>query len=228
MERGSNWLESETLLLLEGKKRLANEMQYGSLMKTLRSKIQRWEYVSSFLADMGVTKSALQCEYRWTRLWKPFKSIFDYEKAIPSGQDSYWCMGASDRVAMKFPRSFDPKIFAAMKDKFGSDCAIDPRDILLDSSSHWIPANVSTPPPIKRRDGDLEQPTNGNDSDSDVVEISREEMMEHSSGKKRKKVGGMFIVKEEMQGSTRQLLDFFGDVEKDRNVNHRDIVEITR
>lgn len=230
LERGINWLKHESLLLLEGKKRLGEEMQFGPLMKALKSRAKRWEFVSSFLADMGVKKTALQCEYRWSRLWKPFKTIFDYEKTVPSGQDSYWHMGGADRMAKKLPRSFDPKIFSAMKDKFGGDHVVDPGDILVDTASHRLPGKLLLPAidTVKDPEGSRPESLTNADRDSDVIEIPMVEVKENSSGKKRKRPGRPSSVKKEFEDTTKQLLNFFGDIEKDRIQNQRDLMEIRR
>lgn len=192
LERGVNWLEHESLLLFEGKKRLAEELESGSLMKTLKTQAKRWEFISSFLSTMDVQKTPLQCEYRWTRLWKPFKTIFDYERAIPSGQDLFWHMTPQDRVEKKLPRSFDPKIYSAMKEKFGGDRAVDPGDVLIDTSMHCLPGNAEED--VKDLSGTKVTSPSLDGNDSDVIEISREEMKENSSGKKRRRPGRVFIV----------------------------------
>lgn len=145
VERGVNWLENETMLLLDGKKRLDDDMQTGTLLKSMKSRTQRWDFVSSYLADMGVVKTSQQCEYRWSRLCKPFKTIYDYEKCIPSGQDSYWNLANSDRTSKKLPRTFDKKIYVSMREKFAGDRAIDPGDILIDSSSPTLHSNHYMP-----------------------------------------------------------------------------------
>lgn len=229
-ERGLNWLENETLLLLEGKKRFAEEMQNGSLMKTVKSKLQRWEYVSAYLADMGVIKSPLQCDYRWTRIWKPFKIIFNYQKSIPSERDSYWSMSAAERLAKKLPRFFDAKIYTAMKEKFGGDRASSPKDVFIDSSSASLSGKLESRTPIKVED-DVEHPSmseNADDDSSDFLEVPLAEIKDQFSGKKRKRPARVFKVKKDFEDTTKQLIDIFGNAEKERTQSQRDFVEISR
>lgn len=229
-EKNSIWLENEILLLIEGKKRLNDEMREGTLMKTLRTGPQRWEYISNFLYDMGVRRSALQCEYKWSRIWGPFKVIFYYEKCIPSGRDSFWQMSVLDRVSFKLPRTFDPKIFAAMRSNFGGDRAIDPGHILIDMSTESLPGKVPTMAADLSKHGGFE---NANlhineDVDADVVELSQMRQPDFSSGKKRLRSGRATIVKKEFEESTKELLQFLNTAESTRKESEKDLVEITK
>lgn len=225
-ERGSNWLEHETLLLIDGKRRLGEDMQTGTLMRSMKSKQQRWEFVSSFLKDMGVNKTPIQCDYKWSRLWKPFKIIFDYEKAIPSGKDSYWRMPPQERSALKMPRYFDRTIYDALKQKFGGDRAVNPGSILLDTSTPSLPGNerssVCIDNPVSH-----DSQTDASNGSTDVMEISPSKLP-LSTGKKRARVPRGSAIKRDLSDSTRDLLEFLGTTEENRNKKEDDIQEISK
>lgn len=190
-------------------------------MKSMKSRSQRWEFVSSYLLRMAVSKTPLQCEYRWSCLWKPFKVIYDYEKAIPSGQDSYWSLSTSERTTKKLPRTFDRKVYSSMKDNFATDRAVDPGDILIDSSLANLGSTMNT------LSDDDQHTTPNEENHSNNVYSSRSDMEQVCTGKKRSRPFRATGVRKGFQDCTKHLMEII-DVEKERNQSQPEVMEITR
>lgn len=155
--RGCNWSEHETFLLIDGKRKLAEEMRACPSSALFKSKQQRWEYVAGFLENLRVYKTWQQCVYRWNRLWKPFKTIHGYESAILSRHVSYWRLSPSERVDKRLPRNYSVKVFEVLKQNFVVDRTLLSSAPLQASS---LPLNVckdeclEKSPPISIEKGD--------------------------------------------------------------------------
>lgn len=215
VERVVQWEPHENMVLLDGKKKLVDEMASGQLKKSVRTKAERWDYVANFCAEAGVFKTSAQCNYKWQRIWKPFKLIFDYERNIPSGFDSYWSTYPKKKVDPKLPKKWDKHLYEAMLRRFGGDRAtkVDIQNNLLghDKQEAFIQ--------------DCPQATDDLDED-DSMEIAPTK--KRTNGIKRKGLSGLSNITKEFEKSTRQLLDFFGHMEEDRLRSQKDLIEILR
>ncbi|KAI5082536.1 hypothetical protein GOP47_0002279 [Adiantum capillus-veneris] len=173
--RGCNWSEHETFLLIDGKRKLAEEMRASPSSALFKSKQQRWEFVAAFLENLRVHKTWQQCVYRWNRLWKPFKTIHGYESVIVSKQISYFNLSAAERVDKRLPRNYSGKVFEVLKKNFVVD-----RSALSHSA-----VEASSHPPKVCKDEGMEKSSEKDDSDVDVSPRLSE--LESSPFKEKKK-----------------------------------------
>lgn len=158
------------------------------------------------------------------RLWKPSKSIFDYEKCVPSGPDSYWNLSPTDRTAKKLPRAFDRKTYNSMKDKLSGDRAVNLGEILIDSSAttlHGFPIPVSS-----SDEQDIGVRTVEQENVTDFLSLSDVDNV--SIGKKRSRSTRVAGLRKDFQDCTKQLIHIIDNVEKDRTRTQRYVMEISR
>ncbi|MCO5546590.1 hypothetical protein L7F22_000019 [Adiantum nelumboides] len=173
--RGCNWSEQETFLLIDGKRKLAEEMRASPSSALFKSKQQRWEFVATFLGNLRVHKTWQQCVYRWNRLWKPFKTIHGYENIIVPRQVSYWKLSPAERVDKRLPRNYSAKVFEVLKKNFVVD-----RSALSNSTVEASSLPLQS----------MEKSTEKDDSDVDVsprfLELESSPSKEKKKAKKRR------------------------------------------
>lgn len=114
-------------------------------------------------------------------------------------RDSYWHMALAERTALKMPRSFDQ----ALKQKFGGDRAIDPGNIIQDTSTTSVPRNETTSKSTENPTLSEQQTYVGNDS-SDVREVSPSDIPS-STGKKRGRLPWASAMRRDLHETTREL-----------------------
>lgn len=181
--RGCNWLEHETFSLIDGKRKLAEEMRACPSSTSFKSKQQRWEFVAGYLEKLRVHKTWQQCVYRWNRLWKPFKTIHGYECAILSKHTSYWRLSPSERVDKRLPRNYSVRVYEVLKQYFVVERTVCSSTV-LDSSGLRLG--------VCRDKGMDGSPLSVEKGDSDVDTNTKVDVVEKSSpkgktsGKKRR------------------------------------------
>ncbi|GLJ31486.1 hypothetical protein SUGI_0631870 [Cryptomeria japonica] len=105
-------------------------------MKKATTSTEKWKIVQEYCSHHGVFRTANQCRDQWEHIFPDFKRIRDYETHIPSGHDSYWNMTSRERVEKRLPPNFPKELMDAMEINFGSDRAIDPGNITIDTSDN--------------------------------------------------------------------------------------------
>ncbi|MCO5569338.1 hypothetical protein L7F22_023050 [Adiantum nelumboides] len=103
----------------------------------------RWRKVSSWCKDEKVNKSPLQCRDKWENTFPKYKKIRDWDKAVPSGKNSFELMSVDERLEGGFPRMFDMNVCEILESRFGSDVLVNPGPILVDTSSEILGDNVN-------------------------------------------------------------------------------------
>lgn len=176
--RGCNWSEHETFLLIDGKRKLAEEMRASPSSALFKSKQQRWEFVAALLDNLRVHKTWQQCVYRWNRLWKPFKTIHGYESMVVSKHVSYWKLSPAERVDKRLPRNYSVKVFEVLKQNFVIDRSA-LSNLTIEASSRPLMG--------------MEKSTEKDDSDVDVSptcdELELNQCKEKKNSRKRKDSG---------------------------------------
>lgn len=181
--RGCNWSEHETFLLIDGKRKLAEEMRACPSSALFKSKQQRWEFVAGFLENLRVHKTWQQCVYRWNRLWKPFKTIHGYESAILSKHVSYWRLSPSERVDKRLPRNYSVKVFEVLKQNFVVD-----RTLLSSTTleAPGLPLSVCKDEGMDKSPISIEKGDSDVDASPKLEDVGSSPRKGKTSGKKRR------------------------------------------
>ncbi|KAH9324060.1 hypothetical protein KI387_004238, partial [Taxus chinensis] len=102
-------------------------------MKKAITTSEIWRIVEDYCCTHGLLHTASQCRDQWEHVLPDYKRVRDYEAHIPFGHDSYWSMKGRERVEKKLPTNFAMELFNAMDISFGSDRAINPSKISIDT-----------------------------------------------------------------------------------------------
>ena len=51
---------------------------------------EKWISLSDRCFELGINRSANQCNNKWNQTRADFKKVYDYEKEVPSGKPSFW------------------------------------------------------------------------------------------------------------------------------------------
>ncbi|GLJ28993.1 hypothetical protein SUGI_0572280 [Cryptomeria japonica] len=129
----TRWSISNTKILIKEKLSEKDVVYKGGAMNKTTTSIEKWKIVQEYCFRHGVFQTTNQYRDWWEHVLLDFKRIRDYETHIPSSHDSYWNMTSKERVERKLPPNFLSELMDAMEINFGSDRAIDPRNITIDT-----------------------------------------------------------------------------------------------
>jgi hypothetical protein len=126
-QRNPRWTRSETLLLIEAKRReearwsRAKEERAKGLESGRPSSDSKWISIAQFCERMGSSRSASQCRKRWCNLSADYKRIRDWGSRRE--KPSFWLMSNDVRKENKLPGCFDHEVFDSIDRFLGADDA---------------------------------------------------------------------------------------------------------
>lgn len=129
--RHPRWTRHETLVLIEGKKVIENGIQYQKGRRSIAALGSepvepKWDLVSSFCRQRGVSRGPVQCRKRWSNLLVDFKKIRNWESRIKGEAESFWVMRNDLRRDKKLPGFFDREVYNVLDGKTVSAIAAFP------------------------------------------------------------------------------------------------------
>ncbi|KAL6280813.1 hypothetical protein ACE6H2_017694 [Prunus campanulata] len=114
-KRHPRWTRHETSVLIEGKKVVENAVQKGrsrSSSALVSDHFEpKWDLVSSYCKQRGVSREPVQCRKRWSNLLVDFKKIWNWESQIKGAAESFWVMRNDVRKERKLPGFFDREVY---------------------------------------------------------------------------------------------------------------------
>ncbi|PQQ18121.1 trihelix transcription factor ASR3 [Prunus yedoensis var. nudiflora] len=114
-KRHPRWTRHETVVLIEGKKVVENAVQKGrsrSSSALVSDHFEpKWDLVSSYCKQRGVSREPVQCRKRWSNLLVDFKKIRNWESQIKGAAESFWVMRNDVRKERKLPGFFDREVY---------------------------------------------------------------------------------------------------------------------
>ncbi|PRQ16856.1 putative transcription factor MYB-HB-like family [Rosa chinensis] len=142
--RHPRWTRKETLTLIEGKKVIENGIQF---QKGRRSTAAlgpdpvepKWDLVSSFCKQRGVSRGPVQCRKRWSNLLVDFKKIRNWESQIKGEAESFWVMRNDLRRDKKLPGFFDRDVYNVLDGKDATAKPASPLAVLCPMPLNSIP-----------------------------------------------------------------------------------------
>ncbi|BBM97103.1 protein MpTRIHELIX25 [Marchantia polymorpha subsp. ruderalis] len=157
----SNWTLTELQVLQTAKREDQEKQLKADPKEKHKSAAERWQWIEDYCWDQRVERSAQQCRDRWERMSADFKKVGDFEKQVPRGGTSYWQMTIDDRKTKKLPSNFQQEIFHALGEWFVRSRAVDPNDIVIDTS---------VPSPLQVNNACVNLVSNGDNSSSEEGE----------------------------------------------------------
>ncbi|MCO5590546.1 hypothetical protein L7F22_044517 [Adiantum nelumboides] len=133
-----HWSIDDFRVFANTKLRLDKEMTEARGKNQFLSLDERWRRVSAWCRDDKVNKASLQCKDKWENTFPKYKKIRDWDKAVPSGKNTFALMSVDERLEGGFPKSFDSHMYEILESRFGIDVLVDPGPILVDSSSERL------------------------------------------------------------------------------------------
>ncbi|KAL3685324.1 hypothetical protein R1sor_003346 [Riccia sorocarpa] len=130
----SNWTLAELQVLQTAKREDQKRQLNVDPKEKHKSAAERWQWIEDYCWEHRVERSAQQCRDRWERMSADFKKVGDFEKQVPRGGVSYWHMSIDDRKTKKLPSNFQQEIYHALGEWFVRSRAVDPHDIVIDTS----------------------------------------------------------------------------------------------
>ncbi|XP_050376816.1 trihelix transcription factor ASR3-like [Argentina anserina] len=120
--RHPRWTRHETLVLIEGKKVIENGIQFQKGRRSIAALGQdpaepKWDLISSFCRQHGVSREPVQCRKRWSNLLVDFKKIRNWESRINGQAQSFWVMRNDLRRDKKLPGFFDREVYNVLDGK---------------------------------------------------------------------------------------------------------------
>ncbi|KAM1209408.1 hypothetical protein ACFX2I_015036 [Malus domestica] len=118
--RHPRWTRQETFVLIEGKRVVENVVQRGrrstSALGTENFE-SKWDLVSSYCRQRGVSRWPVQCRKRWSNLLVDFKKIRNWEAQINQEAESFWVMRNDVRRQRRLPGFFDREVYNVLVGK---------------------------------------------------------------------------------------------------------------
>lgn len=120
--RHPRWTRHETLVLIEGKKVIENGIQFQKGQRSIaalgKDPVEpKWDLISSFCRQRGVSRGPVQCRKRWSNLLVDFKKIRNWESQIKGEAESFWVMRNDLRRDKKLPGFFDREVYDVLDGK---------------------------------------------------------------------------------------------------------------
>ncbi|KAL6996838.1 hypothetical protein U1Q18_006966 [Sarracenia purpurea var. burkii] len=113
--RHPRWTRQETLILIEGKQVAENRGRKSYRSSSVFGSDQlesKWDAVSLFCREHGVSRGTMQCRKRWSNLIGDFKKIKTWESSqVKEEYESFWVMRNDLRREKKLPGFFDREIY---------------------------------------------------------------------------------------------------------------------
>ncbi|KAL6182699.1 hypothetical protein ACLB2K_044112 [Fragaria x ananassa] len=120
--RHPRWTRHETLVLIEGKKVIENGIQFQKGRRSIaalgKDPVEpKWDLISSFCRQRGMSRGPVQCRKRWSNLLVDFKKIRNWESQIKGEAESFWVMRNDLRRDKKLPGFFDREVYDVLDGK---------------------------------------------------------------------------------------------------------------
>ncbi|CAM6127947.1 unnamed protein product [Calypogeia fissa] len=122
--RNPRWLQEETLVLVEAKRRQAEELLVSIPRSRNLTADERWEAIASYCNVNNCDRNAYQCRKRWFALSGDYNKVREWQR---SNSESYWIMKTDRRRENRLPGAFDQLVFSKMHSwmKKDSDASFD-------------------------------------------------------------------------------------------------------
>lgn len=138
-------LQVNEVLVLQAARREDEDRQLrGGPKEKHKTAQERWQAIEDHCWAHSVQRSAQQCQDKWESIGADFKKVKDYERGLVPGQKSYWDMSNDDRKKKRLPPNFHKEVFTAMGKWFVRSRAVDPSDLLVDTSAPAGGAGISS------------------------------------------------------------------------------------
>ncbi|KAK6920445.1 Myb/SANT-like DNA-binding domain 4 [Dillenia turbinata] len=121
--RHPRWTRQETFVLIQGKNMAENRYRKGRRSISALGSEQpepKWDSVSSYCKQHGVSRGPIQCRKRWSNLIGDFKKIKTWESQIVDKAESFWIMRNDLRKEKKLPGFFDKEVYDVLDGRASS------------------------------------------------------------------------------------------------------------
>ncbi|KAM1128700.1 hypothetical protein ACFX13_039317 [Malus domestica] len=118
--RHPRWTRHETFVLIEGKRVVENAVQRGRRSTSALGAENfepKWDLVSSYCRQRGMSRLPVQCRKRWSNLLVDFKKIRNWEAQIEREAKSFWVMRNDVRRERRLPGFFDREVYNVLDGK---------------------------------------------------------------------------------------------------------------
>ncbi|GAB2289344.1 hypothetical protein Dimus_023649 [Dionaea muscipula] len=122
-KRHPRWTREETLVLIKGKDLVENGDRKGHrFCSAFRSDHAepKWDMISSYCRQHGVSRGPAQCRKRWSNLTADFRKIRTWESQLKDGDhqtEPFWTMRNNSRKDRKLPTFFDRHVYDVLDGK---------------------------------------------------------------------------------------------------------------
>jgi hypothetical protein len=122
--RNPRWLQDETLVLIEAKRRQADELLVSISRSRNHTAEEKWAAIAAYCNANNCDRNAYQCRKRWFALYGDYNKVREWQT---SKSESYWSMKTDRRRENRLPGTFDHVVFSSMHNwlKKGSDPSFD-------------------------------------------------------------------------------------------------------
>ncbi|KAK6250336.1 hypothetical protein QQP08_011998 [Theobroma cacao] len=112
--RHARWTKQETIVLIQAKLAVENRAQARNTPFSIFLSDQnepKWDSVSSYCKQHGVSREPAQCQKRWSNLLGDFRKIKTWESQKKKEAESFWTMRSNSRRERKLPGLFDREVY---------------------------------------------------------------------------------------------------------------------